>query len=269
MNRNATFPGTNPYARSRGDQTATITKSAIEAKLRRAVGDAAFDAIPDAAPRKAAGASRARGGGGAPGAAKRPPRSPARRPRRYREKVFGDGRPLPLDRNAKTRIMVRARALMRPTEKGKHWGAITAKAFEVLKALLWCFHNVVTGKCFPSYERIAEAAGVARSTVAEAIKMLEDAGLLTWVNRLTRIWEPVLDMFGQWTTRRRMIRTSNGYRFIDPRPSSKSELLPETSNQDSPQEPLLFTGVTDFQSQGASTSLTHALERLRAAVKRK
>ena len=58
---------------------------------------------------------------------------------------------------------------MRPTEKGKHWGLVTAKAFEVLKALLWCFHNVVSGKCFPSYETIAAAAGVARSTVDEAM----------------------------------------------------------------------------------------------------
>ncbi len=41
------------------------------------------------------------------------------RPRR--EKVFGDGRPLPLDRNAKVRIMTLARALMRRTEKGSSW----------------------------------------------------------------------------------------------------------------------------------------------------
>ena len=47
--------------------------------------------------------------------------------RRRREKVFGDGRPLPLDRNAKVRVMTYARALMRRTEKGKHYGAITAK----------------------------------------------------------------------------------------------------------------------------------------------
>jgi hypothetical protein len=42
------------------------------------------------------------------------------RPRR--EKVFGDGRPLPLDRNAKVRIMTLVRALMRRTEPGKHYG---------------------------------------------------------------------------------------------------------------------------------------------------
>ena len=47
------------------------------------------------------------------------------RPRR--EKVFGDGRPRPLDGNAKARIMTFARALMRRTEKGKAYGPVTAK----------------------------------------------------------------------------------------------------------------------------------------------
>ena len=40
------------------------------------------------------------------------------RPRR--EKVFGVGRPSPLDREARVRIMHRARALSRRTEPGKH-----------------------------------------------------------------------------------------------------------------------------------------------------
>ena len=54
---------------------------------------------------------------------------------------------------------------------------ITAKALAVLEALLWGFHNARSGLCFPSYETIAERAGCARSTVAEAIKALEDGGL--------------------------------------------------------------------------------------------
>jgi hypothetical protein len=33
---------------------------------------------------------------------------------------------------------------------------------EVLQALLWAFHNAKSGACYPSYERIAEAAHVAR-----------------------------------------------------------------------------------------------------------
>ena len=66
-----------------------------------------------------------------------------------------------------------ARALMRRTEKGKAYGPITAKALAVLEALLWSFHNARSGLCFPSYETIAERAGCARSTVAEALKALE------------------------------------------------------------------------------------------------
>ena len=80
------------------------------------------------------------------------------RPRR--EKVFGDGRPRPLDRNAKARIMTLARALLRRTEKGKAYGAITAKALAVLEALLWGFHNARSGLCFPSYATIAARAGL-------------------------------------------------------------------------------------------------------------
>ena len=98
-------------------------------------------------------------------------------------------RPRPLDRNAKARIMVFARALTRRTEKGKAYGAITAKALAVLEALLWSFHNAQSGLCFPSYAAIAERAGCARSTVTEALKALEQAGLLTWVNRIVRIKE--------------------------------------------------------------------------------
>jgi hypothetical protein len=68
------------------------------------------------------------------------------RPRR--EKVFGDGRPRPLDRNAKARIMHLARALMHRTEPGKAYGALTAKYVAVLEALLRCFHNARSGLCF-------------------------------------------------------------------------------------------------------------------------
>ena len=85
--------------------------------------------------------------------------------------------------------MVYARALMRRTEPGKAYGAITAKALAVLEALLWGFHNARSGLCFPCYDKIAEAACCARSTVAEAIKALEDAGILSWVNRIKRVAE--------------------------------------------------------------------------------
>jgi DNA-binding MarR family transcriptional regulator len=158
------------------------------------------------------------------------------RPRR--EKVFGDGPALPLDGNAKARVMTRARAMLRRTEAGKHYGPITAKALAVLEALLWKFHNARGGLCFPSYERIADVAGCARSTVAVAIKALEEAGILSWVNRITRIRDRELDLFGHWVTRWRVIRTSNSYRFRDlgagrdQGRSSKSEIRSGLLNQE-------------------------------------
>jgi hypothetical protein len=149
-----------------------------------------------------------------------------------REKLFGEGRPVPLDRNAKARIMTLARALSHPTEKGKHYGVITAKFLNVLEALLWGFHNARSGLCFPSYETIAARAHVHRDTVYEAIHALEKAGILTWVNRIKRIREWGPDLFGRAMNHWRVVRTSNGYSFIDPKPS-KSEFPTGTPNQDS------------------------------------
>jgi Helix-turn-helix domain len=155
-----------------------------------------------------------------------------------REKMFGMGRPIALDRNAKVRIMHWARCLGRRTEKGKAYGQVTAKALAVLEALLWGFHNAKSGICFPSYEKIAEAAHCARSTVAEALKALEDAGILTWVQRIKRVREPCPDLLGDEGWRWRVLRTSNAYAFSDPSPaadrpnSSKSETPPGTPNQD-------------------------------------
>ena len=159
-------------------------------------------------------------------------------PQARREKMFGEGRVLPLDRNAKARIMVLARALMQRSEEGKHYGVLTAKFVAVLGALLWGFHNAQSGRCFPCYERIAEKADCARSTVYEAIRALEDAGILTWVNRIARIREWGPDLFGRAQNRWRVIRTSNAYTFVDPQPqarrpnSSKSELPTGTANQE-------------------------------------
>jgi hypothetical protein len=189
-----------------------------------------------------------------------------------REKLFGDGRSRPLDRNAKARIMARAHALSRRTEKGKHYGQITAKGVEVLGSLLWIFHNCATGRCFPSYQTIADAAGCARSTVAAALKDLEAAGLLTWVNRIKHVREDFIDLFGQRAERRRVVRTSNGYRFNDPglsqtpavilQLSRKSEFQSGTANQD------LFSTKEQRSTHkiDPETALEQALKRLEANI---
>jgi biotin operon repressor len=139
--------------------------------------------------------------------------------RHRREKVFGPGRAVPLDRNAKARIAAYARAWSaRNRQPRQHRGPITRAFLDVLQALLWGFHNSRSGCCFPSYEAIAARAECARSTVAEAIKALEWAGVLTWQNRITRVLVRERDLFGQWAGRWQVIRTSNAYVFRDPKP---------------------------------------------------
>jgi hypothetical protein len=156
-----------------------------------------------------------------------------------REKVFGPGRAVPLDRNAKCRIAAYARAWnARNRRPGQHKGPITRAFLEVLQALLWRFHNSRDGRCFPSYEAIADRAGCARSTVAEALKVLEWAGVLTWQHRITRVRERCRDLFGRENWQWRVHRRSNAYAFRDPqqhteRPSAyKAENPTGTQDQD-------------------------------------
>ena len=159
--------------------------------------------------------------------------------RSRREKVFGPGRAVPLDGNAKARIPAYARAWSgRNRQPGQHKGPITRAFLDVLEALLWGFHNSRTGCCFPSYEAIAAKAECARSTVAEALKVLELAGVLSWQHRIARALVRQRDLFGRWSNRWTMIRTSNAYVFSDPQrppdgvPAAKSENPPGTLNQD-------------------------------------
>jgi Helix-turn-helix domain len=127
----------------------------------------------------------------------------------------------------------------------------------VLQALLWGFHNSRSGICFPSYESIAAQAQCARSTVAEALKVLEWAGVLTWQNRIARILVRERDLFGQWASRWQVIRTSNAYVFRDF--SSKSENPMGTRNQ----EVLTLPGSLPCDP---NSSLERALQRLGAGI---
>ena len=188
---------------------------------------------------------------------------------RRREKVFGHGRTVPLDRNAKVRIEVYARAWnARHKQPGQHKGPITRAFIEVLQALLWGFHNSRDGRCFPSYEAIAAKAGCCRSTVAEAIRALEFAGVLTWQNRITRIRETTRDLFGRIENRWRVIRTSNAYAFHDPLPGAENRPKGRIS---STSENPTGTLIQEIQYPAVApldpdSPLGHALNRLGAAV---
>ena len=196
-----------------------------------------------------------------------------------REKVFGPGRAVPLDRNAKARIVAYARAWdRRHRQPGQRGGALGRAALDVLGALLWVFHNAGSGCCFPSYETIAAKSGCARSTVAEAIKALEFAGVLTWQNRITRIRERCRDLFGRDDWRWRVIRTSNAYVFQDPKEAvsagfrSKSDQRTGTPNQEIPRylRPVLrerveAKSITDMD-RDAVASRDRQLAALKAAM---
>jgi len=183
-----------------------------------------------------------------------------------RENVFGPGRAMPLDRNAKCRIAAYARAWSaRNRQPGQHKGPITRAFLEVLQALLWQFHNAHTGACFPSYERIAAKAGCARSTVAEALKALEWAGVLTWQHRITRIRERCTDLFGRSSWRWRVIRTSNAYTFRDPKCAHRRQLPSKSENQAGTQDQESLDPV-HARARNLESSLERALARFGAAV---
>ena len=148
---------------------------------------------------------------------------------RRREKVFGPGRAIPLDKNAKARVWAYAQgytALHR--RKGQHRGPLTRAYLDVLKKLLWGFHNAETGRCFPSYEAIAEKVKVHRSTVARAIVALEASGVLSWENRLVRQRVVVPGLMGPVVV---LVprRTSNAYSFRDPQPQARAG-FPKSQN---------------------------------------
>ena len=136
-------------------------------------------------------------------------------------------------------------------------GPLTWATLRVLRVLLWRFHGADGGgRCFPRYEKIATAAKCCRDTVNVAVKALEDAGLLTWVHRLTRIRRREQDLFGHWGSVWQVIRTSNGYQFLDPlgrepgrRVWCKSENPPRPQNREKRQYEARLDGARVTQGE--------------------
>jgi hypothetical protein len=125
-----------------------------------------------------------------------------------------------LDRNERARIMFRAEALDRRThEPGRHGGVLRRTGLAVLKALVFGFHNLATGRCDPSLDSLARVAGCARSTAAEALNRLEAADLVRRVGR----WRAVAANGGLV-----VVRASNAYTFPATGGARKP---PETGNR--------------------------------------
>jgi Helix-turn-helix domain len=116
--------------------------------------------------------------------------------------------------------------------------------------------GVKSGPCFPSYERIAAAACCGRSTIYDAIRALEDAGILTWVNRIKRVRERCVDLLGDQGWRWRVLRTSNAYSFRDPSPSADRPNPFKSKTETGTENPVL------------DSSLFAAFDRLKEAIRR-
>jgi hypothetical protein len=152
---------------------------------------------------------------------------------RKRECVFvGKERWAPHDKDAKGRIKAKIEAHTVATEPGRAWGAIPPKVRVVAEYLLDCV-NPKDGRCFPSYKRIAAevrrrtGGSCSVGTAVRAVKALVKIGVLEPFNRIKTIFEDVEDFFGGGK-RERCVRTSNGYRFVDPDPD------PEPAPQGAP-----------------------------------
>jgi hypothetical protein len=171
-----------------------------------------------------------------------------------REKVFGEGRAVRLDRNARARVSWFARARFRQQGPGR-----PSRTIAVLRTLLSFLGNR-TGRCFPSYESVAARAHCHRSTVAEALKLLEAAKILRWQHRLYKVRERHTDLFGITYWRWRVLRTSNAYQFIDPKRAAN---IPPRKEEDKSSS---YPSMSQPAADSPATLLERALRQLGAAI---
>jgi DNA-binding MarR family transcriptional regulator len=142
----------------------------------------------------------------------------------------------PLDRNQRARLIFLAERLDAQTKKkGKHGGCLKRTGLQVLRVLLFHFHNVATGRCDPSLDTLAAAAGMARSTVVDALKRLEAAGILERIRRARWIRQDGRKRCVQWSNAYRLnvptcYRQNEGdFALPPPAPASESGNRPPTT----------------------------------------
>jgi hypothetical protein len=91
---------------------------------------------------------------------------------------------------------------------GKHGGAIGRTGLQVFYVLLFDFLDHDTGRLEPSYDAIAEKAGVCRRAVADALRRLKALGVLHWQRRS----RPEPDAKGGY----RQVQETNAYASLPP-----------------------------------------------------
>ena len=115
----------------------------------------------------------------------------------------------PLPKKEAARRWHKARRFDRQTHtKGKHGGALGRTGLAVLYVLLFDFLDYATGRLDPSYDAIAQKAGVCRRAVVEKMKQLRDLGLLHWQRRCRE----GKDAAGHF----RLVQETNAYAVLPP-----------------------------------------------------
>lgn len=92
------------------------------------------------------------------------------------------------DRSTGNEASAERKRLAKLYRKAKAWKSrnpriMPQSAIRVLEALCFDFPNIYTGKLFPSHAAIARKAGLAVSTVKEALNKLHELGILQWQRR--------------------------------------------------------------------------------------
>lgn len=162
-----------------------------------------------------------------------------------------------LDRNDRARLLAYAEALDRRTRlPGQHGGIIKRTGLSVLRALVLRFQNARSGRCDPSLDALADAAGCSRSTVVEALRRLLTAGLVAWSRRMIRVRERGAVMLRQ---------ISNAYVVTMPLPA-RTAPAGQGRGAESRYQSETFTPYSERPPTALPEALAAALARLGHAI---
>jgi DNA-binding MarR family transcriptional regulator len=165
----------------------------------------------------------------------------------------------PLNREQRDRLIFLAERMDANTrEPRKHGGCLKRTGLHVLRILLFHFHNVASGRCDPSLDTIAKAAGMARSTVVAALNRLEAAGILERIRRARWIRE---------NGRKRCVQWSNAYLLNVPSCYRKEEgnfAISDTSSETGNRPPTTAADIKNPPPMPAD--LAASLARLGNAI---
>jgi hypothetical protein len=82
---------------------------------------------------------------------------------------------------------------------------LSGNQFKVAFALLFSFHNSQDGRLFPGYEKLAHKAGVTKRTAIRTMRVLEDVGAITLIDRYGKPYNDGERNKGGWSERNRYI----------------------------------------------------------------